>query len=153
MKIEKCEKESFIVIGKEGATTDGTGFIQKLWNEANSHFGEIEHLAKKDEEGNFCGIWGAMSDFSRSFHPWEDFSNGLYLAGIECNDDAEAPDGWTKWVIPSYEYIYVERENDSIFPEVIQYLQTHDIVLAGAIHDFTCPLSGKGYMFFPIRKL
>ena len=69
MKIERCEKESFIVIGKEGATTDGAGFIQKLWNEANSHFGEVEHLAKKDEEGNLCGIWGAMSDFSQSFHP------------------------------------------------------------------------------------
>ena len=31
MKIERCKKESFIVIGKEGATTDGAGFIQKLW--------------------------------------------------------------------------------------------------------------------------
>ncbi len=153
MKIETCEKESFIVIGKEGATTDGAGFIQKLWNEANSHFGEVEHLAKKDEEGNLCGIWGAMSDFSQSFHPWEDFSNGLYLAGVECNDGAETPDGWTKWVIPGYEYIYVERENDSIFSEVIQYLQAHDIALAGAVHDFTCPQTGKEYMFFPIRKL
>ncbi len=47
MKIETCEKESFVVIGKEGATTDGAGFIQKLWDEANSHFGEIAHLAKK----------------------------------------------------------------------------------------------------------
>ena len=153
MKIERCEKESFIVIGKEGATTDGAGFIQKLWNEANSHFGEVEHLAKKDEEGNLCVIWGAMSDFSQSFHPWEDFSNGLYLAGVECNDGAETPDGWTKWVIPGYEYIYVERENDSIFSEVIQYLQAHDIALAGAVHDFTCPQTGKEYMFFPIRKL
>ena len=153
MKIERCEKESFIVIGKEGATTDGAGFIQKLWNEANSHFGEVEHLAKKDEEGNLCGIWGAMSDFSQSFHPWEDFSNGLYLAGVECNDGAETPDGWTKWVIPGYEYIYVERENDSIFSEVIQYLQAHDIALAGAVHDFTCPQTGKEYMFFQIRKL
>ena len=153
MKIEICEKESFVVIGKEGSTMDGAGFIQKLWDEANSHFGEVEHLAKKDEEGNLCGIWGAMSDFSQSFHPWEDFSNGLYLAGVECNDGAETPDGWTKWVIPGYEYIYVERENDSIFSEVIQYLQAHDIALAGAVHDFTCPQTGKEYMFFPIRKL
>lgn len=109
------QKESFIVIGKEGATTDGAGFIQKLWDEANSHFGEIQNLAQKDENGNISGIWGAMSDFSRSFQPWEDFNRGLYLAGVECNDDAEAPDGWTKWVIPGYEYIYVERENDGIF--------------------------------------
>lgn len=153
MKIERCEKESFIVIGKEGATTDGAGFIQKLWNEANSHFGEVEHLAKKDEEGNLCGIWGAMSDFSQSFHPWEDFSNGLYLAGVECNDGAETPDGWTKWVIPGYEYIYVERENDNTFSEVIQYMKGNGIALVGAVHDFTCPKTGKGYIFFPIRKL
>ena len=153
MKIEKCKKESFVVIGKEGATMDGAGFIQKLWDEANSHFGEVAHLAKKDEDGNISGIWGAMSDFSHSFQPWEGFQKGLYLAGVECNEDAQAPDGWTKWVIPDYEYIYVERENDNTFSEVIQYLKDNGIALAGAVHDFTCPKTGKGYMFFPIRKL
>ena len=153
MKIKTCEKESFVVIGKEGTTMDGAGFIQKLWDEANSHFGEIAHLAKKDEDGNISGIWGAMSDFSRSFQPWEGFQKGLYLAGVECNEDAQAPDGWTKWVIPDYEYIYVERENDNTFSEVIQYMKGNGIALAGAVHDFTCPQTGKGYMFFPIRKL
>ncbi len=53
-------------------------------------------MAKKDENGNISGIWGAMSDFSHSFQPWEDFNKGLYLAGVECNDAAEAPEGWTK---------------------------------------------------------
>ncbi len=153
MKIEICEKESFVVIGKEGSTMDGAGFIQKLWDEANSHFGEVAHLAKKDEDGNISGIWGAMSDFSRSFQPWEGFQKGLYLAGVECNEDAEAPDGWTKWVIPGYEYIYVERENDNTFSEVIQYMKGNGIALVGAVHDFTCPKTGKGYIFFPIRKL
>ncbi len=105
MKVEKCIKEAFVVIGKEGSTLDGEGFIQKLWMDANSHFGEVAHLAKKDENGNIRGIWGAMSDFSRSFYPWEDFKKGLYLAGVECRDDAEAPSGWTKWVIPGYEYL------------------------------------------------
>ena len=37
MKIEKCIKSSFAVIGKEGSTADGNGFIQKLWENANSH--------------------------------------------------------------------------------------------------------------------
>ncbi len=132
---------------------DGAGFIQKLWDEANSHFGEVAHLAKKNEDGNISGIWGAMSDFSHSFQPWEGFQKGLYLAGVECNEDAQAPDGWTKWVIPDYEYIYVERENDNTFSEVIQYMKDNGIALAGAVHDFTCPQTGKGYMFFPIRKL
>lgn len=39
------------------------------------------------------------------------------LAGVECNDDAKAPDGWTKWRIPGYEYICVEREREGCFPE------------------------------------
>ena len=99
MKIEKQMKSSFSVIGKEGSTLDGQGFIQKLWEDANSHFDEVQSLAKRDENGNLVGIWGAMSDCTHSFKPWEEnFSKGLYLAGIECTDDAQAPDGWTKWV-------------------------------------------------------
>lgn len=151
MKINKCIKESFVVIGKEGSTNDGAGFIQKLWEDANSHFNEVAHLTKKDGKGNIVGIWGAMSDFSHSFLPWQEgFTKGLYLAGVECTEQAEAPAGWTKWVIPGYEYIYVENEAPDIFPSVIQYLQDNDIQLAGAVHDFTCPETGKGYMFFPI---
>ena len=153
MKMEKIKKESFIVIGKEGSTSDGTEFIQRLWEDANSHFEEIQHLAKKDKTGNISGIWGAMSDFSRSFNPWEDFNKGLYLAGIECENDAEAPENWTKWIIPSYEYIYVECENENTFSDVIQYLKENNISLVGAVHDFTCPQTGKNYMFFPIKKL
>ena len=153
MKAERCVKESFVVIGKVGSTLDGEGFIQRLWVDANSHFGEIQHLAKKDEKGNISGIWGAMSDFSHSFNPWEDFNKGLYLAGVECREDAEAPNGWTKWIIPGYEYIYVECENDSTFSEARKYLEDNAIPLVGAVHDFTCPHTGKNYMFFPIRKL
>lgn len=154
MNINKCVKESFVVIGKEGSTNDGEGFIQKLWEDANSHFNEVEQLAKKDEQGNILGIWGAMSDLSHSFLPWEDgFSKGLYLAGVECVETAEAPGGWTKWVIPGYEYIYVEIEEDNVFAKVIQYMEENDIELVGAVHDFTCPETGKGYMFFPIKKI
>lgn len=153
MKINKCVKGSFVVIGKEGSTSDGENFIQKLWDNANLHFGEVQHLAKKDENGNIGGIWGAMSDFSRSFKPWENFNKGLYLAGVECEDDAEAPGGWTKWRIPGYEYIYVECENDDTFPKTIEYMKDNNIPLVGAVHDFTCPQTGKNYMYFPIRKL
>lgn len=154
MKIEKCVKESFIVIGKEGSTLDGEGFIKKLWEDANSHFEEIQHLAKRNGAGNIIGIWGAMSDFSRFFNPWQDgFSKGLYLAGVECIDNAEAPKGWTKWVIPSYEYLYVQCDNKDTFPKMIDYLKVNKISLAAAVHDFTCPKTGKSYMFFPIRKL
>lgn len=154
MKFDSCSKESFTVIGKEGSTMDGPGFVQNLWADANAHFSEVAQLAKKDKNGNLVGIWGAMSDFSLRFQPWEDgFSKGVYLAGVECRDDAEAPEGWTKWVIPGYEYLQVEYNHEGVFPEMIAYLQEHNILLVGAVHDFTDPTTGKNYMCFPIRKL
>lgn len=155
MKLNKCIKESFSVIGKEGSTNDGNGFIQKLWRDANENFEEVSHLAKRDNEGNILGIWGAMSDLSGSFKPWEDnFTKGLYLAGVEVNDDAIPPKGWTKWVIPSYEYIYVKCDEDDIFSKVIKYLKDNNLQLVGAVNDFNCPEeNGQLYMFFPIRKL
>lgn len=92
MTVEKCVKPSFSVIGKEGSTAEGSGFIQRLWEDANAHFGEIEHLAKRDESGNLCGVWGTMTDLSRSFKPWQNnFSEGLYLAGLECERSLIAP--------------------------------------------------------------
>ena len=154
MDIQRFRKESFSVIGKEGSTEDGGGFIQRLWADANAHFGEVAHLAKKDEKGSLAGIWGAMSDFSRSFRPWEDgFSRGLYLAGVECLDDAQAPEGWTKWIIPGFEYICVACDHDEVLAETIAYLNANQIPLVGAVHDFTCPETGRNYMLFPIRKL
>ena len=58
MIVETCIKESFVVIGKEGSTLDGDGFIQRLWANANSHFEEVQHLAKRDTNGAIIGIWG-----------------------------------------------------------------------------------------------
>ncbi len=153
MNMERLEKGQFTVIGKEGSTADGAGFIQNLWEDANAHFPQIQHLAKKNPDGSLAGIWGAMTDFSRSFLPWEDFSEGLYLAGAECEDDAEAPEGWTKWIIPGFAYLRVACDEEDIFPKTIQYLKENNIPLAGAVHDFTCPQTGKQYMCFPVRKL
>lgn len=152
--MDKWIKESFAVIGKEGAALDGEGFIQRLWDDANAHFGEVQHLARRDETGNLVGIWGAMSDLTRSFQPWEDqFSRGLYLAGVECGDDAEAPAGWTKWVVPGYEYICVAADGETTFSDALASLRADGLTLAGAAHDFTCPKTGKSYMLFPIRAL
>lgn len=151
--MENIIKKAFVVIGKEGSTLDGEGFIQKLWDDANGHFTEVAHLAKRDENGNLVGIWGAMSDLSHSFQPWEDgFSKGLYLAGVECVDSAEAPDGWTKWVIPGYEYLVVEN-HDGAFGDTIRQMQEEEIALVGAVHDYTDPATGKGYLYFPIREV
>lgn len=154
MKIKRCTKAAFVVIGKEGSTLEGQGFIQRLWSDANAHFAQVQPFAKKDEDGNPVGIWGAMSDFSRSYQPWEEnFSKGLYLAGVECLDEAQAPEGWTKWKIPGYEYLCAELENENTFSEVLDYLRDNQIPLVGAVQDFSCPVSGKDYMLFPIRRL
>lgn len=154
MKTEIIIKESFYILGREGSSEDGPGFVQRLWAEANAHFPEVAPLAKRDEQGNPVGFWGAMSDMSRSFQPWEDgFSRGLYLAGVECRADAQAPEGWTKWQIPGFEYLRVECDSDTVFARMIAYLKEHDLPLAGAVQDFTCPADGKNYMLFPVRKL
>ena len=149
----KVIKEEFAVIAKRAPQGDGEGFIQKLWDDANGHFHEVAHLAKKDPTGKLVGIWGAMSDLSRSFQSWEDgFSKGLYLAGVECVGQAEAPDGWTKWTIPGYEYIVVEKPPRSV-EKTLGQMKEEGISLAGAVHDYTDPATGKGYLYFPIREL
>lgn len=156
-EIKKCIKSSFSVIGKEGSTNDGNGFVNKLWENANNRFNEIEGLAKKDENGNILGIWGLMSDFSRSFKPWEDnFTKGLYLAGVEVIDDAEAPDTWIKWTVPAFEYLYikVDKGYKEAFSYVLNYMDNNNIKLAGAVFDYNCPQeNGQLYLFFPIKRL
>ena len=152
--MERWIKPAFAVIGMEGSTEDGPGFIAALWDEANSRFGEVAHLAKTNPDGTLAGIWGAMTDMSRSFRPWEDgFSRGLYLAGVEVRDDAQPPEGWTRWDIPGFEYIRVENDAPDVFPRTLDALAEQGLSLAGAVHDFTDPATGKGYMYFPVRKL
>ena len=152
MGVSRIVKQRFTVIGIEGSTNDGSGFIEKLWNEANSRFAEIMDLCKRDNNGDFVGFWGAMSDFTRSFKPWENFSQGLYLAGAECEDEADAPNGWTKWVVPSFEYLCFNCEEFE-FGQAIDYVRDHGFSLAGAVHDFTDPHTRKGYIYIPIQKL
>ena len=153
IKVEKRIKTSFAVIGKEGSTDDGEGFIQRLWADANAHYGEVQHLAKVDGNGQPVGFWGAMSDMARTFAPWEEFKRGLYLAGVEVGDEAEAPDGWIKWVIPGYEYLTAPCDEPDTFGQMVAYMKENGIPLVGAVHDFTCPRDGKSYVFFPIRRL
>ena len=152
--MERIIKPAFAVIGMEGSTADGHGFIPALWETANSRFGEVAALAKTNEDGSLCGVWGAMSDMSRSFRPWEDgFTRGLYLAGVEVRDDAQPPQGWARWDIPGFEYIRVENNAPDVFPRTLKMIAAEGLTLAGAVHDFTDPATGKSYMCFPVRKL
>ena len=152
MSVEKVVKPSFTVIGMEGSTDAGNGFIKKLWDEANARFEEIAHLCRRGEDGGFAGFWGAMSDFSRGFKPWDDFARGLYLAGAECVDGAEPPEGWTKWVIPGFEYLRFAQA-EYTFDRAVAYVRENSLHFAGAAHDFIDPRTGKGYICIPIQKL
>ena len=150
--IQYIDKPAFSVVGKMGSTDDGKGFIQALWADANAHFSEVQKLAKVDAQGDFSGFWGAMTDMSHSFLPWTDgFSRGLYLAGVECTDDAEAPDGWAKWQIPGFRYAVIE--NKLPFTDALQAVLDAGHTLAGAVQDFNCPTNGKSYLYFPIARL
>lgn len=154
MICKTIEKQTFIVIGKAGSTNDGKGFIQQLWCQANASFDQVSHLAKRNPDGSLCGVWGAMSDFSGSFLPWTDgFTKGLYLAGVECRDDAAPPQGWVKWVIPGFEYLCIPNASPDAFSKMIAHLNSKNIPLAGAIQEFTCPQTGKSELWFPIKKL
>lgn len=153
MNVELISKAEFSVIGREGSTEEGDGFVQRLWAEASACFDEVAHLAKRDENGVPLGYWGAMTDFSRSFQPWDDgFRRGLYLAGVECTDDAEAPEGWAKWTIPGFVYLRAECDSPTLFADMLAYLADRNLELAGAVQDFTDPKTGRNYMYFPIRR-
>lgn len=154
MQTEKYVKKSFSVIGKMGSTKDDPLIAAYLWADANAHFSEIAPLAKLNWNGTLSGLWGAMSDFSMSFLPWEDdFSEGLYLAGVECMDDAQPPKGWVKWTIPGFEYLKVANDRPGVFMEMIEYMKENGIELVGAEQDFTDPATGKEYMLFPVKRL
>ena len=154
LKIEKIIKQSFAVIGKEGSTKDGVDFIKHLWADANMNFSEISPLIKYGDDNAPVGIWGVMSDFSRSFLPFgDDFSKGWYLAGAECDINVAPPNGWHKWIIPSYEYICIENDGENIFAEGIAYLNENKYELVGAVHELTIIKIGKNYLYFPIKRI
>ena len=157
MEFLTCEMPAFFVIGKEGAAGSGYNPAPALWAEANAHYVEVDALALRDENGVLAGFWGAMSDLSRSFLPWEDdLSRGLYLAGVQVPEDAVPPEGWVKWMVPAFEYVYVKAECDyaSALRQGLDYIRSCGLTLAGAVQDYHCPQeNGQLYLFFPIRRL
>src|SRR5574344_194007 len=109
MDYEKITLSSFCVLGHETSSADGEGFVKKAWQLSHDDFAVVAPLAKKENDGTIKGFWGLMSDFSRSFKPWEnDFKEGLYLAGVEVDSDVSVPPGWTKWIAPARTYIVVK---------------------------------------------
>lgn len=149
--MERWKKPAFSVIGLEGSTADGEGFVQRLWEEANRRFPEVAALAKTAPNGSPVGVWGAMTDMGRRFLPWEEgFTKGLYLAGVECRADAQPPEGWVRWDIPGFEYVRVKNDAPDVFPRTLAALAAAGLELVGAVQDYTDSATGQGYMCFPI---
>lgn len=149
--MEKIVMNAFCVIGKVGSSEQGEGFVQKLWQDANGHFNEVADLAKKDENGELVGIWGAMTDFSFAYQPWEDnFTKGLYCAGVEARDDAIAPKGWKKWIMPGFECLKVPNEGPDTLWKTLEQMKAENMELVAAIQDYTDPKTQISYMLFPI---
>ena len=159
MRVDVIIKMSFAVIGKlgQGYSEKGVEWIPPLWKEANSNFAEISSLAKKDENENLVGFWGAMSDTDDSFNRWSE--QGKYLAGCEVVDKATPPENWTKWMIPSYKYLVVKCTQETyakIFNDMIeQYFPDNNHQLVGAVHEYYDPQESDGglYLYFPIERL
>ncbi|MBO4386536.1 MAG: GyrI-like domain-containing protein [Treponema sp.] len=144
------------IIGKQGFCSEGNNIVKQIWEDANSHFGEVSSLALKESDGSLTGVWGAMSDQSMAFLPWtNNFSTGYYLAGVQVAPDAKAPEGWTKWILPPRKYLVVEvqmEEYAKTFSEVLNtILPQNKLKLCGAACDFTDPKSGKNKLFFPVQ--
>lgn len=59
---------------------------------------------------------GSTNDGGGFIQRWweEDYSKGVYLAGVEVVDEAVAPEGWVKWRIPGYEYLCVKCTEEDI---------------------------------------
>jgi len=156
--VEIVEKQQFSVIGKmgKGLANEGPKWIPPLWQEANHNFGEIRSLAKLNAEDNIAGIWGAMSDVEMKFERWKE--EGLYLAGCEVIDDAIAPNGWTKWVIPAFKYVVVkctlDTYQETLHEMVTNYLPQNHYTIAGAIQEFYSPMDTNGELslYFPVEK-
>lgn len=156
MNIRTVELGPISVIGKEGLCTKEHNIVPLLWQETNSCFGEVANLGMKEADGSYVGFWGLMSDKARQYQPWEDdFSTGLYLAGIEVDHDCPAPAGWVKWTVPKRSYLVIEIENDR-YQETFRFglqeaLPERGLELCGAVCDYTEPRSGKNFLFFPCQ--
>ena len=155
MKYEIVDLPRIAIIGQEGLCTKEKNVVKNLWAQANLRFSEIADIGMKNADGSYVGFWGAMSDETMSFMPWtNNYSRGLYLAGIEVYEDTAVPAGWVKWVMPARKYLVAEVQPDhyeETFRNVIDRLIPElGMKLAGAVCDFTEPATGQNKLFFPV---
>ncbi|MBQ0134791.1 MAG: GyrI-like domain-containing protein [Clostridiales bacterium] len=150
MKYEMVDLEAFSVIGKEGSSEEGPTVVRRLWSELQAGLKDIAPVVLLNN-GKIKGVWGLMSDFSRSGKPWEDnFTKGLYLAGVECRPGSSAK-GWSVWDVPAATYLKVDCEDGYPFREGLARVEMMGLVLSGAVLDYTDPETQKNYLLYPVE--
>ena len=155
LKYEIVNLPKIAVIGREGFCTKEQNVVRELWEQANARFGEVADLGMKNPDGSYVGFWGAMSDEAMAFLPWTDnYTRGLYLAGIEVYADTAVPAGWVKWVMPARKYLVTavnpDRYEETFRTVIDRLLPALGLRLAGAVCDFTEPADGQNKLFFPV---
>lgn len=157
MNVTRVSLPEIAIIGKMGLCTAENNKVSELWAQTNAAFGEIAALGMKEKDGNYTGFWGAMSDTEMQFQPWSNgYTTGLYLAGMEVGHDVEAPEGWTRWVMPARDYLVADVDGDTyaaVFHTVLEdTIPAMNLRLAGAVCDFTEPSTGRNKLFFPVAE-
>lgn len=145
---------------KKAGGPDDRDVVDHLWESFHADFSQVAAVAMKDPDGTYTGYWGVMSSErpDRNFAPWHShYKTGQYLAGVEVNKDAEAPAGWTKWLLPARTYAVADVQADTYEETYYTYINTiipeMGLKLNGAICDYIDPPTGKTKLFFPVAVL
>ena len=66
MDVERIVQPAYCVIGHEGSTADGEGFVMRLWQLSNERFAEAAHLAKREADGRLLDeLWRESKEYLR----------------------------------------------------------------------------------------
>jgi len=139
MDFEKVKKESFAVIGKEGPVS-GNDYEEELWDMVRDGFMEVWPLNKGGAQQS-TNMWSLHSADGK-----------LFLAGIEVEDDSVAPEGWTKWVVPAYEYIQVKNQIGAE-ESAKTWLSGNNLELVGPVLRVSNLMDMTDTLCFPVKKI
>lgn len=158
IKVEECTFEPFCVIGlvAEADKTNG------IWTKMNKLGGELMPMARRDEDGDIMGAWGLTTEDTLSFKlSQKDNPRLLYMAGLEVEDTAHPPKGFTKWIVPGSDYIYgvVQNSKKETLNALLQYAEAHELEITGYPQEFMPPMAngqpsaqGTMYLFLPVKN-
>lgn len=159
IKVQECTFEPFCVIG---LVVEAGKANNALWTRMNKQGGELMPLARRDDDGDIMGAWGLTTEDTLSFRlPKKDDPHLLYMAGLEVEDTAHPPKGFTKWIVPGSDYIYalVEKSKQETLNALLQYAEAKDIEIIGYPQEFMPPMAngtpsahGTMYLFLPVKN-